>query len=372
MKIFHVITGLKNAGAEAILYRVVSDKTSLHEHYVLSLSDDGFYGNLLRSQGIKVTSLRINSFSSLTIGFIKLFKLIKSNKPDVVQTWMYHADILGGLAAKFTGIKKIYWGVHSTFLNPEETKFFTKLAVKASVYLSYFVPLKIICCSEVAFKSHKEIGYDANKMVVINNGFDTNKFSPDQNKRNLIRKSLNIDHDIFVLGMIARWHPVKDHKTLLCALQKITSSSFKWKCLLVGDGMSNDNLELQSLINEKGLRNYIVCLGARQDVADVLNALDVHLLSSSSESFGNVTAEAMASSVPCIMTNVGVANKLLSELGWIVQPKNFIQLAETIEQVYLKFRDEKSWLLQKSSCREKISNEYSIEFMIQSYTDCWS
>ena len=231
MKVFHVITGLKSGGAEAILFRVVSYESLHLQHEVVSLSDDGFYASLLRNNGIKVTSLRINSFYSLIVGFIKLIKLIKSNKPDVVQTWMYHADIIGGLAAKWAGIKKIYWGVHSTFLNPTETKFLTQLAVKTAKYLSYIVPFKIICCSEVALKSHKEIGYDADKMMVINNGFDINKFAPDVEKRNLIRKSLNIDPDVFVLGMISRWHPVKDHATLLSALQKIISSGFKWKCL---------------------------------------------------------------------------------------------------------------------------------------------
>jgi glycosyltransferase involved in cell wall biosynthesis len=106
-------------------------------------------------------------------------------------------------------------------------------------------------------------------------------------------------------------------------------------------------------------------------VPDILNALDIHIFSSSSESFGNITAEAMACSVPCIMTNVGEADNLLREFGWIVQTNNFVQLAETIEQVYLKFKDEKSWLLRKFSCRKKIIHDYSVERMIQSYTELW-
>lgn len=372
MKVFHVITGLKSGGAEAILFRIVLSESFHLQHEVVSLSDDGFYAPLLRNNGIKVTSLKINSLTSLIVGFIKLIKLIKSNKPDVVQTWMYHADIIGGLAAKLAGIKKIYWGVHSTFLNPEETKFLTKLAVKVAKFLSYNIPFRIICCSDVALMSHTEIGYDANKMIVINNGFDTKKFVPDLSKRNLIRKSLNIDSNVFVLGMVARWHPVKDHQTLLCALQKIISSKFKWKCFLIGHGMDSDNNNLKLLIDKYGLENFVFCMGPRKDIPDILNSLDVHILSSSSESFGNVTAEAMSCSIPCIMTDVGEAKRMIAEFGWIVQTRNCYQLAETIQSVYHVYSDTEKWHLLKSLCRKKIIDNYSIDNMIHGYSLAWS
>ena len=117
-------------------------------------------------------------------------------------------------------------------------------------------------------------------MIVINNGFDTDKFVPNINKRNRTRELLKIDEDVFVIGMIARWHPVKDHKTLLNALCLIKPNVDKWKCILVGDGMLNSNDELYSLIKLNGLENLIICLGPQQDITDNLNVIDVHVLSS--------------------------------------------------------------------------------------------
>ena len=371
MKVLHIITGLKNAGAEAILYRVVTDNTYFIEHEVVCLTGEGFYSSILRANGIKVTILNIGSFITLILGVVKLFNLIKSTKPDIVQTWMYHGDIIGGVVAKLAGINRIFWGIHSTFLKPNETKFLTKFAVKVSIWLSYFIPYKIICCSETALNSHKELGYCTDKMIVINNGFDTDKFVPNINKRNRTRELLKIDEDVFVIGMIARWHPVKDHKTLLNALCLIKPNVDKWKCILVGDGMLNSNDELYSLIKLNGLENLIICLGPQQDITDNLNVIDVHVLSSGSESFGNVTAEAMSCAVPCIMTDVGESQKLLNDIGWIVPPRNFVKLSDAILSAYTEFKNLQKWDLLKNSCRERIIANYSMDKMINSYNSAW-
>jgi glycosyltransferase involved in cell wall biosynthesis len=372
MKVLHIITGLKNGGAEAILFRVISDNTQNFQHEVISLSDKGHYGDLLTTAGIKVVTLNISSFFSIFIGFAKLYTLIKSSKPDVVQTWMYHADILGGIAAKLAGVTKIVWGVHSTFLNPKETKITTRLAVTLSKHLSYYIPDKIICCSETALSSHEKIGYDFHKMVIINNGVDTKFFAPNVEQRNIVRSSLGLSEDVFVMGMIARWHPVKNHKMLLRALSEIKLVEFKWKCLLVGEGMTEENDQLKKIINENGLQDYIICLGSWQEIANVMNALDLHILSSSSESFGNVTAEAMSCNIPCIMTKVGEAQNLLAEHGWVVPIKNSLQLAQRIKVVYHEFISVDKWLARKFNCRKKIENDYSVSQMIRSYAHIWS
>jgi glycosyltransferase involved in cell wall biosynthesis len=372
LKLLHIIAGLKNGGAEAVLFRIISDKTYNFQHEVISLSDQGFYGELLLMKGIKVTTLNITSPISVFSGFLRLLSLIKLSRPDIVQTWMYHADILGGIAAKIIGIKKIIWGVHTTFLHPEETKKTTKIAVNISKYLSYLVPTKIICCSETALKSHEKIGYDSSKLMIINNGFDTDAFRPDLKQRNLVRNMLSLDDNVFVIGMIARWHPVKHHEMLLEALKKIKSSNFEWKCLLIGDEMNDENEKLNLLINQYGLKNYVMCLGPRQDMPSVINALDVHILTSSSESFGNVTAEAMSCGVPCIMTNVGEASNLLFEVGWIVPIRNSSSLADCIKDVHKESLNLEKWNLQKLNSRKKIQDNYSIQYMISSYSIVWS
>lgn len=372
MRVLHIITGLKNGGAEAILYRVISNNTRNLKHEVVSLSDKGYYGDMLTSVGIKVTILNISNFFSIFSGFTKLYRLIKFTKPDIVQTWMYHADIMGGIAAKFAGVKKIIWGVHSTFLNPKETKITTRLAVTLSKYLSYYIPDKIICCSETALRSHDKIGYSSNKMVIINNGVDTNIFTQDYEQRIVMRKLLGLNEDVFVMGMIARWHPVKDHKMLLAALRDIRYAEFKWKFLLIGDGITEENQQLEKMIQNNGLKDYLICLGSRQDIANVINALDLHILTSSSESFGNVTAEAMSCGIPCIMTDVGEARNLLLDHGWVIPIRNPVILSERIKNVHEEFSSVNKWNNRKMISRKKIEMDYSIERMIHSYAMIWS
>jgi glycosyltransferase involved in cell wall biosynthesis len=371
MRVIHIISGLKNGGAEAVLLRVVSDKSSNFQHEVVSLSDEGYYGEILKSKGIKVTVLNFSSVVSVFILFLKLVKIIRLAKPDIVQTWMYHADVLGGLASKILGLKRIFWGVHSTFLNPGETKLSTKLTVQLSKYLSYIIPTKIICCSETALISHKKIGYCFSKLIVINNGFDTSLFKPDNIQRRLIRDSLGLVEEKYVVGMIARWDRVKDHETFFKALKFSKLSLVNWKCLLVGDGMVDENKQLMRLIHENGLEDFVICLGSRQDIPSVLNSLDVHVLSSSAESFGNVTAEAMACGIPCIMTDVGEARNFLNELGWIVPIRNPLRLSETLIEVFEKFQMREMWNFRKYECSKIIKKKYDIRLMITSYENAW-
>lgn len=113
MKVLHVITGLNDGGAEAVLYRLIT-KSSEHTHLVVSLMDVGKYGPLLEDLGIRVFCLGMNPGKPSVRRFWKLMRLIRAEAPDVVQTWMYHSDLFGGLAARMVGGKKNILG-HSSF-----------------------------------------------------------------------------------------------------------------------------------------------------------------------------------------------------------------------------------------------------------------
>lgn len=115
-KIAHVIIGLNVGGAELMLQRLIlnSNKNNQFEHSVISLTDLGSIGYELKQQGVAVYSLGMKSLTSAPLMFFKLQKLLKKIQPHVVQTWMYHSDLLGGLAAKSVGVKKIIWGIRNS------------------------------------------------------------------------------------------------------------------------------------------------------------------------------------------------------------------------------------------------------------------
>src|SRR5690606_5143753 len=144
-KIVHIIIGLNVGGAELMLKRLVLNSNNLENfhHEVISLTDLGIVGQDLESAGIRVHTLGMNSLISLPRMYFKLVKLLKIIQPDVVQTWMYHADFLGGIAAKYVGVKKIIWGIRTT----DVTKGGSKLTVilrSICAKLSYSVPTNIV------------------------------------------------------------------------------------------------------------------------------------------------------------------------------------------------------------------------------------
>ena len=165
MKIVHIITSLDDGGAEHTLYKICKyDK--YNKHVVISLKGTGKYFYLLNKIGVKVYCLNLKFYAIYQ--FLSFITLLKFLKPDVVQTWMYHADFFGGLAAKIVGIKNIFWNIRNSNLD-KKTKFSTKLVLKINAILSNFIPNKIISCSKNSIKIHHALGYK-NKFIYIGNG----------------------------------------------------------------------------------------------------------------------------------------------------------------------------------------------------------
>ena len=120
MKVLHVITGLNDGGAEAVLHRLI--KHDPHdEHLVVSLTGEGKYGPVLRQSGVPVTALEMPRGRVTWQGLSGLWRVLRAQRPDVVQTWMYHADLLGGVCARVQGLP-VVWGIRNTTLVPGESR----------------------------------------------------------------------------------------------------------------------------------------------------------------------------------------------------------------------------------------------------------
>ena len=210
MRILHIITGLGDGGAEAMLFKLIKHSKN-NENLVISLTDSGKYGKKLDEINVKYFTLDMKKGSFSFIPIIKLFRLIKNIKPDVVQTWMYHANLIGGLVSKLLKIKKIYWNIRSSDLNFKNLTFINKLVFYLGGIFSHIIPNKIITCSNAAFNFHIKKGYK-NIFFYIPNGFDNNIFF--KVNESLINKKkiewIN-DQNKFIYGIIARYHPQKNH-----------------------------------------------------------------------------------------------------------------------------------------------------------------
>jgi len=367
-----VITGLNNGGAEAVVFRLCTyDK--VHKHIVVSLIGPGKYGSLLKEKGIEVYSLNMPVGRVTISGLLSLYKLIKEYNPDVVQTWMYHADLIGGVIARLARIRSVFWNIRHTTLEIGKSKGTTILVAKLCAWLSYLVPEKIVCCAHKAEKVHSTLGYDSTKIIVISNGYDLSFFRPSVEKSQAFRAECVIGSDVFFMAMVGRFDIQKDHFNLLRALSIVKQAGYKFKFALIGKSLNSQNIILVDKIHSLGLDKNIILLDQRNDIPKVMNGLDCHVLSSSfGEAFPNVLAEAMACGIPCVTTDVGDAALIVGDTGWIVPPKDSKALARAIMNVMdeKKFKV-KQWKERKVSTRKRVEEKFSIERMIEKYHETW-
>ena len=178
LNIIHVIVGLNVGGAELMLKRLIlsSLDNPNYQHSVISLTELGVIGRQLQKEGVSVIALNMESIISLPNIFLKLRSEIKKQNPSIVQTWMYHADFLGGIAAKSLDIDNIVWGIRTTDVTLGGSKSTVALR-KLCALLSYIIPKRVVCAADAGRKIHERIGYDASKMNVIHNGFQPAVFA---------------------------------------------------------------------------------------------------------------------------------------------------------------------------------------------------
>ena len=369
MKILHVITGLGDGGAELTLFKICKyDKDN--KHFVISLKDKGKYFSLLNKLGVKVYFLEMNFYSIFKFFF--LIKIIKSLKPDVVQTWLVHGDFLGGIASRLAGIRNIIWNVRYSDIEIGKSKLTTALIIRILSKLSYTIPRSVIIVSKRAKKIYEKIGYDKKKLIFIPNGYDLSVLKVNKIQKNYFRKKTNIKKQIPIIGSVARYDPQKDHLNLLNALSLIKSKNIDFFCVFVGSNMNQNNIDLVSQIKKLRLFNYVKLLGKNNNISEVMNGLDIHILSSSyGEGFPNVIAESMACGTPCITTDVGDSATIVGKTGWIVPPKNPIKLSKAIENAINELGT-LEWNKKCIKARLIIKKKFSINKMLNSYNKEWT
>ena len=371
MKVAHIITGLEDGGAEAVLYRlcVADNKNS---HVVISLQGNGKYGPLLDVTGIIVHCLEMPRGSITFGGILKLVHLLRDIQPDVVQTWMYHADLIGGLVARAMGVRKVFWGLHSTTLKKGKTKRTTIIVAKINALLSRWIPKRIVSCSQKGVLVHQALGYAKDKFTVIPNGYDLRQFAFNPQLGHALKLSLSIPDEMPLFGMVGRFDPHKDHLNLIAALGLLKQDGCDFRCVLVGSGMTEENSELMSWLDKYEVHDRVLLLGQRNDIPTIMNMIDVHVLSSYGEAFPNVLCEAMACGTPCVTTDVGDAAVIVGDTGWVVAPGSVKLLSQAMfESIQMKFANLTEWEMREIKATQRIFDNFSIEIMMDFYNRMW-
>ena len=370
LRVLHIITGLPLGGAQSVLQRLASEHRSRRiASSVLALTSRMEAAAGLREYGIPCETLGFRTRPSDASRIAALVRRLRSERPHLVQTWLYHADLLGGIAARLSGRIPVVWNLRQSNLDPRGTKASTRFVVRACAALSRALPHAIVCGSNAALTTHAAAGYDRRKMIVIPNGFDVEVSRPDAGARAVVRREIGVPGEEPLLGLVARFDPQKDHRTFFRAVTAMRGFQPAPHFLLCGEGIERSNAALSAWVDETGLRDRIHLLGLRRDIPRLLAALDVLTSSSFGEGFPNAVGEAMACGVPCVVTDAGDSASLVGETGFVVPTEDPEALADAWKRILVLPAAERS--ARGEAARRRIVEHFSIEVMVDRYADLY-
>ena len=360
MKIAHIIGGLSIGGAERMLQRLVTEHSQRSDVSILviSITKVGPIGHAMRAAGVRVEALNMTGPASGTFGFVKLLWLLFRYRPDVVQTWLYWADLIGGIAARVCAIKAVVWNIRCAQFGDSR---WTGYVVKLNSKLSHWLPHSVICCGRAAKLFHEEQGFDGKKMAILPNGFDLIYFSPPQTHTRLDNLANTVE-----IAAIGRNDPLKDYSNLLTAAKLVHDQCTFVHFAIYGRGCATD-ANLQRQIEDYQLKNIVDCHEELADVRQALRKTDIFVSSSLSEGFPNVLAEAMAMEIPCVATNAGDASVIVGKAGEIVPVRDSRALAEAIVKLTMLTSKKRQEL--GTAARKHIVENFEIGYVAQLYLD---
>src|SRR4051794_12231646 len=369
IRIVHVITGLAAGGTERTMINVARglDPRRFHSQ-VISLSNDRTLAGAVREAGIPLTTLDARPLRTLGLGpLLRVAQILRREKPDIVQTWLFDADLAGGIAAWITGVPVI-WNIRASLSDsgwrPLASSLRLRLVARVCAAISGVVPCIIVSCSRVNVRH-----YQQEKIRVIANGVDTGLFKPDPIARAEVRAELGVEDGTPLIGMAARFHPVKDFETFFAAARRIIETHPHVRFLLCGQGTERENAALTRLIHSHGVQRSVLRLGFREDVACIFAALDIHVMSSRSEGFSNVLVEAMAAGVPCVATDVSEARNVIGDTGRIVPRRDPAALAAAARELIDLPQCEMAAL--RVRARQRVSDQFTLQSTLAQYAELY-
>lgn len=334
LHIMHIISDLHTGGAQSMLYRLLSsmprDDIALT---VVGLTDRGVVGDRMNALQVPVFYLGMKRGIPDPVGLWRLVRIIRKRRPLIVQSWLYHADLIGLLAGKLTGVPILLWNVRQSGMDMSQYSRLSRLVVKALARLSP-LPDGVLVNSKAGQAAHTALGYRPRQWLYIPNGFDLERLKPDPAARGRFRGELGLPSETRLIGLIARYDPMKDHETFIRAALDVLNRGAEVHFVLAGPGVDAANQALMGPVTAQGQATYFHFLGDRPDVPAMMPAFDIYTMSSAfGEGFPNAVGEAMSCGVPCVATDVGDAAWIIGDTGTIVPPRDPAAMAAAWQQM---------------------------------------
>lgn len=367
-RIIHIIPCLDFGGTEMILYKLLMGLNPAQiQTQVISLTDIGLLGKKIQSSGIPVKALHVkkNPFALLSLSY-----WLKRFNPHLVHTWLYPANLVGGIVAKLITRAPVIWSICQGNLDPLVNTRRNLWLAKICAHLSQRVPSDIVFDSECAHQVHCNSGYAIDKGLCIPTGVDLDVFRSDSTIRSAIRNELKVRQDVILIGLIARFDPHKDHENFVRAASGLSLRFPNVQFLLCGKNITWKNNQLVRWIRDGKIENQCHLLGQREDVNRIMAALDIATLSSVAESLPTVIIEAMACEISCVVTDVGMSAQLVGDTGKVVPARNSHALAVAWDQLINAGHESRSQMGKKA--RQRIQEHFTLSSMIDRYRRLYS
>jgi glycosyltransferase involved in cell wall biosynthesis len=326
MRVAFFITGLTTGGAELMLYQLIAQQPSLHNSLVISLIGQGELVTRFQQLGIQVIFLDLkgkSKFKSLK----NLHHNLKHYKPELISTWLPHADLLGSIYAILLNIP-IIWGVHATHILSKQHSFSSRLSAWLCIHLFKNLPKTVVCCAQSTLQECAQIGYAPKRLVFIANGFDTQRFQPNSRAYQQLRQQLNLKPETFIIGHIGRFSTRKNQLGFLQAAHLIHQQLPTAHFVMLGAAVDKHTTALSQAIAELQLQPVLHLLGLQSDTAAFIAGFDLFVCNSTSEAFPLVIGEAMSCAVPCVANNVGDNAYLIADTGLITPSNQASEIAQ--------------------------------------------
>ena len=362
----HIITALETGGAEMMLYRLLAklDRRRF-EPSVICLGSYGTLGPRIEALGVLVRVAGISATLPSLKSLGRVCRWVHNLQPDLIQGWMYHGNAVALLARALSARSApVLWSIHHSVYRLADEKPMTAKIIRLSALLSRRA-LRILYVSRTSADQHEALGFAAERTVVIPNGFDCDMFMPSRHARSALRKQLNAGDDTVLIGLIGRFHPMKDHVSFFRAASTISQTNRAAQFVLAGQGINRENPVIMDLVNCFRLNSRVHLLGERDDIPELTAGLDIATSSSFSESFPLVIGEAMACGVPCVVTDVGYSKGIVGETGVTVPPRDPVALANGWARLIDAGAAQRRRL--GEAARQRIIDNFSLDQVVRQY-----
>lgn len=370
LRIAHVITGLGAGGTPVMLHKVLAaQQDSAIDSYVIGLIQDGPIADKIRTLGIPVVSLGMRPGIPDPRALWRLAGELRRFRPDLIQSWLYHSDLMASLVARWVGSPPVVWNLRHATLDPQHDSRSTLYTARACAWMSTRSPAKILVNTVSGQHVHAAYGYDDSRMVVVPNGFDLERYRPSDSARADLRQQLSLPDDAPLIGLVARFSELKGQRLFIEAMTQVATQIPAAHFVMCGTNIHSSNPQLMEWITSSGIASRFHLLGERLDVERVHAALDIEVSASVSEAFSNSIGEALCCGVPCVVTDVGDSAWLVDDAGWVVPSQDSVAMSNACIQLLNLPGDQRQSLRVRS--RQRMEQNFDISVIARQYEQIW-